>query len=188
MKQFEIPLGYKYLKTIDLLKDKKAAIIINVLSIIITIILIVIGAIISFYIVDEFQVGLKDVLLFIGAIVIYIILHEAVHGIWFRIFSGRWGNFGYKGIYFYAGSKAFYTKREYIIIGLAPIILFGIIFLLLNIFLPPKYFIFFYLLQVLNISGGAGDLYVAYLMKKLPRGAVFRDHGIRIEIYVPEVG
>jgi len=187
MKQFEIPNGYELYKKIDLAKDTKVAILVNAISLLIAFVVGVIGVVIivSQNLLLNINISPVDVILLFGAIILYITLHEAIHGICFKIFSGKWGNFGYKFLYFYAGSKAFYKKREYLIIGLAPIVLFGIIFLLLNIFLPPSKFIFFYILQIINLSGGAGDLYIAILMKKLPKDAIFRDHGISIEIYLP---
>lgn len=188
MKQFEVPNGYEIYRTINLTKDKKAAFIANALSIIIIIVLIILGSVIMriFDLFNNIKIEPIDILLLLGATILYIVLHEAVHGICFRIFSGKWGNFGYKMIYFYAGSKAFYKKREYLIIGLAPIILFGILFLLLNILLPPSKFLFFYILQMINLSGAAGDIYVAFVIRKLPKEAIFRDHGVSFEIYLPK--
>jgi len=68
-----------------------------------------------------------------------------------------------------------------LIIALAPVVFFGIIFLLLNVLLPIEWFWFIYFFQIINLSGAAGDFYVTYLMRK------FSDDVLTEEKKIPRV-
>ena len=53
---------------------------------------------------------------FIGLMLVYMVLHELVHGVFMKRFSGVKPNYGYTGMYAYAGSNAYFDKKSYIII------------------------------------------------------------------------
>jgi hypothetical protein len=63
-----------------------------------------------------------------------------------------------------------------LVIALASVAILGIIFLILNIILP-QWFWFIYLLQIINISGVAGDFYITHIMRKAPVGVLTNDEG-----------
>ena len=86
-------------------------------------------------------------------------------------------------MYAYAGSDAYFNKKQYVIIALAPVVFFGVVFLLLNLFLPSEWFWTIYLLQIFNLSGAAGDFYMTNLMTKLPADVLVHDSGTAMNIY-----
>lgn len=124
----------------------------------------------------------------IMGMIIYIILHEAVHGIFIRLFTGANPTFGIdlkKGIA-YAGSTWYFRKWSYIIIALAPVIIWGIIFALWLGDLPDNYYWYMYTIQIFNITGAAGDLYVTCRVASMPKDILARDSGTNVEFYRPK--
>ena len=47
----------------------------------------------------------------------YVVLHELVHGVCMKYFSGAPVRYGFTGLYAYAGSEAYFTKKRYFIIA-----------------------------------------------------------------------
>lgn len=92
-------------------------------------------------------------------------------------------NYGFTGLYAYAGSEAFYDKISYIIIALAPVIVWGIVLLIINCFVSDVWFWSVYFIQICNISGAAGDFYVTYRFLQLPSDIFIQDTGVSMTIY-----
>lgn len=184
---FELPDGYTEIKRINMQKDKKLAVLINIVALLIMVAAFFAGAVfvpVSFEIGgDNFGVFLVNAVLVLLAIVLYMFAHELIHGVFIKKYSGKKAKYGFTGMYAYAGSDAFFNKRQYIIIALAPVVLFGLVFLLLNIFLPRELFWGIYIIQMLNLSGAAGDLYITWLMGRLPADVLTNDEGFSMIIY-----
>lgn len=126
---------------------------------------------------------LCTVLIILGLIIAYMILHEIVHGFFFRKFSGQKAKYGFTGLYAFAKSDAFYNKKEFLIIALSPIVILGSFCLILNIVLGATYFWYVFAIQIVNISGAAGDLYVALVLIKMPDEILISDEGVSMTIY-----
>src|SRR5699024_9973818 len=116
----------------------------------------------------------------------YLVLHELVHGVLIWFFSGRMAHFGFSGLYAYAGSEAYFKKSSYLIIALAPIVVWGMVLLLLIFLVPPDWFWVVYLIQAFNVSGAAGDLYVTVLFARLPKHILVQDTGTAMTVYAPQ--
>ena len=181
----ELPQGYDEILQVDLQKDKKLAGIVNGLSLIIMFILAAVG---------HFLVPIKDLLscsaiefaaLFIG-LILYLVLHELVHGITMYAYSKQKPFYGFTGMYAYAGSKCYFNKKSYIVIALAPIVIWGIVLLALNLIFKEQWFWIFYFIQIMNISGAAGDLYVTARFSKLPQDILINDIGVSMTVYSKE--
>lgn len=183
---FELPEGYEELRKIDLQKDKKLAILINGIALIITVVMFILG----FFVGPEFEFDFESIatilpymILVLVLMAVYIVGHELVHGIFFKKYSGAKVKYGFTGMYAYAGSDAFFNKNQYRIIALAPVVFFGVLFLVLNVFLPGNLFWIVYILQITNISGAAGDIYMMFLLNKLPKDILVLDDGVSMTIY-----
>jgi hypothetical protein len=184
----EMPKGYELLRTIDLQKDKKLALIVNGLGLAIMVVMV---AIAWFFVpITTFYEGVSSLFslifkmgMILVALVVYIIGHELIHGVYMKKFSGVKPKYGFTGLYAYAGSSAFFDRRSYLIIAMAPVALFGALFMVLNFALPVGWFWFVYFLQIMNISGAAGDFYVSVYMSKLPRTILVRDSGVSMEVF-----
>lgn len=181
----QLPPGYVAVKTVDLQKDKKLALLVNGLAVLLLLLM--------FFAANHFQ-PLSAALrfyfqhwwlffVFAAAIVAYIVLHELVHGLFIRIFSGKKARYGFVGMYAFAGSDSYFDKRSYLIIALAPVVIWGLVLLALNLLLPREWFWFIYWLQIMNISGAAGDFYITWLMTRLPADVLTGDAGVSMIIY-----
>ena len=192
MKSVEVlPDGYKEAFTIDLQKNKKLALIVNGLAAVIGIALALVAHFLIVPITKLFAIEpildyiLRFAVIMIGSIV-YIILHEAVHGIFMKRYCTAKVNYGFTGMYAFAGSEGYYCRRHYIIIALAPVVIWGIVLAILNAFTNENWFWVVYFIQISNLSGAAGDIYVTYRMMKLSPDILVNDTGVRMKVYDKE--
>ncbi len=183
--------GYQAVRSVDLQTNKKLALLVNILAVVIAAILAVVGCFIApITMLFDFEQGMAlyfarlGVLL--GGTVLYIILHEAVHGIFMRIYGcGIRPTFGFTGLYAYAASRAYFNKVCYLIIGLSPVVIWGVVILILNMILPLSWFWPVYFIQIMNLSGAAGDFYVTFLLLRSPRDLLVQDDGVAMRFYLP---
>lgn len=187
----KLPDAYREILSIDLQKDKKLAVWINVLALIIAVIFAVP---MHFYIpittLFDMQQGLGAYIMrFVSLLVfqiVYIVLHELVHGIAMKMCGTKKVKYGFTGLYAFAGSEDYYDKRSYIVIALAPIVILGIIVAVINMFVPREWFWVVYFTQLTNLSGAAGDMYVTGKFMKLPKDILVRDSGVGMTVYSEE--
>ncbi|MBO4734464.1 MAG: DUF3267 domain-containing protein [Clostridia bacterium] len=183
-----LPEGYKEYYSVDLQKDKKTAFLVNAVALLIAVLMTVA---MNFYIpvLTAFDIdgGLKQLIVrFVAMIlllVLYLILHEAVHGIAMKICGAKKVKYGFTGLYAFAGSDDYYTKGAYIFIALAPIVFWGIVLAVVNIFVPTGWFWIVYVIQIMNISGAAGDLFVTVKFSRFPDDILVRDYGVGMTVY-----
>lgn len=183
-----LPDGYKEIYSIDLKKNKKMSLLVNLLAIFISIAMAVpMHFIVPITTLFDMEQGLKDYtmrfVVLLVASVLYIILHEAVHGIAMKICGTKKVKYGFTGLYAFAGSDDFYDKTAYIFIALAPVILWGVVFAIINPFVPTSWFWVVYMLQIMNISGAAGDFFVSARFSRLPKDILVKDYGVGMTVY-----
>ena len=180
-----LPENYRLLRKIDLQKDRKLAILVNVLAIVISVSMLFLGMVLQGGFTVSLSLSLALRMIVLGAgVIVYMVLHELTHGLFMYLLSGTRPRYGFNGLYAYAGSDAFFPRAAYIWIALSPVLLLGIVLWLLSALLPPAWFWCCYLIQVVNISGAAGDFYVTALMLfRLPKDTLTRDHGVGMEFY-----
>ena len=183
----ELPDGYREVLHIDLQKDQKLMLIVNILALVVMVVMLVPAA---FFVplstlLDNSEMG--PYLWKLGSMalgfVAYMVLHEAVHGIVMRHYCDAKVTFGFTGMYAFAASKAYYCKKHYIIIALAPIVVWGIVLGILQFIVPISWFYVVYFIQAGNISGAAGDLYVTWRFRKLPEDILVQDDGVSMTVY-----
>ena len=129
--------------------------------------------------------------LLLGAVVVSITMHEGLHGIFFKLFTGK-VRFGFKartpmGPVFYATALGeMVTKRKFWLIVLAPQIatgvLLGVIFLA---HLSQSVEWFLYCIMVINFLGGAMDIYMAFWLRRFPRNSLIEDTQKGIVVWQP---
>lgn len=117
------------------------------------------------------------------SLILYIVLHELIHGIFFKAFGKVKPKYGFNLLYAYAGSDAYYNKISYIIIGLAPVVILGLILLTLNFIVPIDWFWVVYIVQINNLSGAAGDYYVTIKLSTIKQPILVHDSGTSMTIY-----
>lgn len=189
MKSFQsLPEGYREIYSIDLQKDKKTAVVVNVLSLfiaaVITVPMIFVVPISTLFNMDD---GYGPYLIRFGAllvlIVLYMVLHEIVHGIAMKMCGTKKVKYGFTGLYAFAGSEDYYDKKSYIFIALAPIVVWGIVLGIINFFVTTEWFWVIYLIQITNISGAAGDLFVTVKFSHMPKDILVKDYGVGMHVF-----
>ena len=100
------------------------------------------------------------------SLVLYIVMHELVHGLFYKIFTKKKLSFGFSLTYAYCGVPNLYVYRKYALITvLAPFVVFNIIpiFLLFVIEdISIRYLVLVFI--SIHISGCVGDLFCAFLL------------------------
>ncbi len=192
-----LPKNYKLGHTVDMQTNKKKAFLVNLIAVLIGVALVVpmIFLVPLNSLFDMGDMGKKAIFLYVLRFAVllvgsfaYIILHELTHALFMKIFGAKKIKFGFTGIFAYAGSEHEYFKKwPYIVIALAPVVIFGIIFAIICPFIyTTSWFWIVYFLQVQNISGAAGDIYVSIMFLKAPKDAYVKDEGTNMELYVPK--
>lgn len=186
-----LPEGYREILRLDLQKDKKQALIVNGLGLLI---MLVLAVPMHFYIsigtLFSMEEGILDYMLrflvLAVGMVVYLVLHELVHGVAMKLCGTKKVKYGFTGLYAFAGSSDYYDKKSYIFIALAPVVLWGIVIAVINAFVPERWFWVVYFLQLMNLSGAAGDLYVTVKFSRLPKDILISDSGVGMAVYSRE--
>ncbi|MBO5744530.1 MAG: DUF3267 domain-containing protein [Clostridia bacterium] len=180
-----LPEGYGLLYSVDLQKNKKTALIVNVVAALIAVAMMVpahfVIPITTLFTYDEMYIPrlLSVVVLYVG----YIVLHELVHGVAMKICGTKKVKYGFTGMYAFAGSDDYYSKGSYIFIALAPVVLWGVVLGVLSFIVPTSWFWVLYMVQVGNISGAAGDFFVTFKFSRMPRDILVKDYGVGMNVY-----
>lgn len=183
-----LPDGYKEIYFIDLQKNKRMALLVNLLATLISVVLVVpMHFAIPITILFSFEKGLGNYFLKFGVlfllIILYMVLHELVHGIAMKICGTKKVKYGFTGMYAFAGSDDYYHKKPYIFIALAPVVLWGVVIAIINPFITKEWFWVVYFLQVTNLSGAAGDLFVTIKFSRFPKDILVKDYGVGMTVY-----
>ncbi|MBP0985717.1 MAG: DUF3267 domain-containing protein [Oscillospiraceae bacterium] len=183
-----LPENYKEVCSIDLQKNKKEALIVNGIGGAVSLAMYIIMEIRKPFMVWIFEMEDKGLLLpalatLVLGTVIYVILHEFTHGIMMKCMGGKQVKYGFTGMYAFAGSsKDYFPKRQYICIALAPVVLWGIIFAVLQLCLREwEWAVWF--LQIMNIGGAAGDIYVTARVAGMSKTILVMDTGVNMTVY-----
>lgn len=188
-----LPENYEQIYTIDLQKDKKKALLINALSLLIAAVLIIPVAFIKPFdaLFDKSRGQDAYFLRFavmLAACIFYLVLHELVHGIAMKLCGTKKVRYGATGLYAYAGSDDYYGKKAYVFIALAPVVLWGIVLAVVCCLVPDEWFWVVYLVQIANLSGAAGDLFVTVRFSRMPSDILVRDYGVSMCVYAKKTG
>lgn len=184
----QLPDGYREIYSVDFQKDKKLSLRINVLALFIGVLLAVPAHfIVPIFTLFDMSQGMGAYFLRFGvlmvALIAYMVLHELVHGVAMKLCGTKRVKYGYTGLYAFAGSEDYYDKTAYIFIALAPVVLWGVVLLVLQFFVPTSWFWVVYCVQMTNLSGAAGDYYVTARFSRLPKDILVRDSGVSMCVY-----
>ena len=183
-----LPEDYGEIYSLNLQKDKRTAIIVNLLALAIA---AVMAVSMNFFVpvtsVFDMSGGIVRYFLRLAALIVlmvlYMILHELVHGIAMKLCGTKRVKYGFTGLYAFAGSEDYYDKKSYIFIALAPIVLWGTVLAAVNFFVPTEWFWIVYMIQLINISGAAGDLFAAVKFSRMPKNILIQDSGVSMRVF-----
>ena len=186
----QLPSGYEPAFSVNLQKDKKLAVLVNLIALALAAVMAIpMHFHIPIQTLFDLSEGLSLYLIRFGTLLLalfaYIVLHEAVHGITMKLFGCHRVKFGFTGLYAYAGTEEYLFKWPYLVVALAPVILWGAVFAILCCVIPTSWFWWVYILQIMNISGAAGDLYVTIRFLRLPRNILVQDQGVSMTVFRP---
>lgn len=183
----ELPEGYSEYYRLDMQKQKKPMLIINITAIVIMVLLYLVGTV--FHPISEFfsskQYFTRFIFMAVGYI-LYIILHELVHGITMKYYGAKKIKYGFTGMYAFAGCQEYFAKKPYIVIAFAPIVAWGVVLAVLCAVVPASWFWVVYFIQIGNIAGAAGDAYVSFVFAKMPKDILIKDGGVSMTVYSKE--
>jgi hypothetical protein len=116
-----------------------------------------------------------------------LILHEAIHGIFFWIFTRSRPKFAFRGVYAYAAAPGWFLSRNaYLITGLAPLVLISLAGLMVIWLVPASALLAVWFVLIMNASGAVGDLFTTlWVLRQNPR-SYFQDLGDNITHYAPQ--
>ena len=186
-----LPEDYKEICSVDLQKDKKTALLVNLIALILAAALVVPALfLVPISTLFDMSRGLGRYAIRFAVLLVlmiaYMVLHELVHGIAMKLCGTEKVKYGFTGMYAFAGSDDYYGKKAYIFIALAPVVLWGVVLAVVCPLVPDDWFWVVYLIQITNISGAAGDLYVTARFSRFPKDILVRDYGVGMTVYSKE--
>ena len=177
-----LPEDYGLIANIDLQKNRKLMLWVNGLALVITLVLMIpVLFFIPFNTLWEKGETGKSLLILLLKLAVTLI--ELVHGVCMKAITKTKPHYGFTGMYAFAGSEAFFGKGAYILVALAPVILWGIVLAVLTPLVPRAWFWVVYFVQITNLSGAAGDLYVTCRMLRMPKDILVQDSGVDMKVY-----
>jgi hypothetical protein len=193
-----LPANHVLKDTIDLTKDRRAIWVLNVVGLVLFLIsaclMIWLTAVIrptttwQVFTFSSSNLGSLVGLLawIIGITVVMLVIHEAIHGVFFWIFTRSRPRFGFRGYYAFAAAPDWYIPRRlYLVVALAPVVLMSLagisaVFIIADNLLPALLF-----LVSMNFSGSVGDMMVAAWMLRNPADVLAQDYGDGVRFYRP---
>lgn len=184
----ELPENYQEIYSVNLQKDKKAATVVNAIAVVIAVVMMVaMHFVVPIVYLFDLKGGMGAYLLRFAVLIVlmvaYMVAHEWIHGVAMKYCGTKKVKYGFTGMYAFAGSDDYYNKKAYLFIALAPIVVWGVVLAIVNLLVPTSWFWIVYMLQICNISGAAGDLYVAVKFSKMPKDILIRDSGVGMTVY-----
>ena len=113
-------------------------------------------------------------------------LHELTHGVFMKLLSGVKPVYFARFPFLCTGSTAYFNKKSFIIVALAPVVLWGTFLIAVLLLLPSDFFLSVYIIIGLNFAGAAGDYFQVYATSKLPSSALIQDNGKETSVYLPK--
>ena len=188
----ELPKGYRASLHIDLQKDKKTALKVNLWGVAIMVVLFLIGALIRpISLILDRDEGLSAFLLHWGVVIVsmlvYLVLHELTHAAAMKYYGSTKVRFGFTGMYAYAGSEVdYFAKKPYRVIALAPLVLWTLILTPICFLVPQDWFWPMWVLLVMHASGCIGDIWVTLRLLREPEEIYVRDTGVEMTVFSGE--
>jgi hypothetical protein len=180
----KLPSNYKLIDKLDLKNDKKIMMKIKIYFF--SVIIIMIGASNLLHFPMKNNIGIvKNIYITIIAMVVYTVIHELIHGYFFFHFSGTKPKFLIRAPFVCTGSEAFFIRKHYVLIALAPVFILGVILINMLYFLPTIFFPTLYVITVYNFAGATGDLLQVLMLYKLPYNVLVQDNGKETKMFLP---
>ena len=179
-----LPPGYRYAGTLDFMRNRAQLKAVVILSLALIAVSTLAGLLIAPVELSWRLMASRWVLwpALFAALILYIPLHELTHGVAMFALSGVKPKYGLKLPYAYCGSTAWFDKKSHVITALAPVVLWGVGLLVAALRVPREWFWFFWVVQISNLSGSAGDIVCVWLLLRMKGDLLIQDTGVRMRI------
>lgn len=185
-----LPEGYAAIERMDWREDQRASLLVNGSGLLLAMLLIMAG---------ETQVSLSTLfdasggwgvcagklLVLAAGLIGGWLLRQRIRGACMKRFSGQKVRCGFAGLRAYAGCQTYFNKRSYMLLILAPVLVWGVGIFVGSLVVPASWFWCLYAAQVHNVAGAAGDFYILYMVSRLPEEILVQDTGVAITVYAP---
>ena len=184
MNHAALPTGYRLVKVMDFVRNRRQLLTVNIAALIVTALLFIAGLFIfpigrAFRFMNECW---PRWLLLAGMLLIYIPLHELTHGLLMHALSGVKPQYGFRLCYAYAGSTVWFDRNSHIAVALAPVVIWGALLQIMILRLPGEWFWPLWAVQISNASGSAGDVYCAIALLRIKGNLLIQDTGTRMRV------
>jgi hypothetical protein len=116
--------------------------------------------------------------------VVMIVVHELIHGAFFWVFTRQRPKFGLRGWYAFASAPGWYFPcRQYLVIGLAPVVCLSLLGMTLLAVLPAEALVLTLFAVILNAASSIGDLWICIRLMFECRPVVVEDVGDGMSFY-----
>lgn len=139
---FVLPADYVVLRKVNLAKDKHINLVIQLCFVFITMTLIGFALWTGLPLANDIN-PFFSLVITIFLVLIYMSLHELTHAFFIKIFSKRRPSFRIRFPFLSVGSEAYFNRRSFIAIALAPVLIWGALLILLLFFVPLQIFLSF---------------------------------------------
>lgn len=192
----ELPAGYAAGGTVDLSKNRWLAIAVNLAAVGLFFVFGWLFVAVAVWLRPDWRslaltvtgpgqlVGLLAAML--ALVALQVTLHELIHGLFFRLFTGARPRYALKLMYAYAAAPDWYLPRnQHLVTALAPLVLMTAAGLGLLPVVPARLIPALLFVLAANAAGAAGDMVVAGWLLRQPSSALVRDAGDAITVYHP---
>lgn len=185
-----LPDGYTQSGEVNLRKDKRLTILLNLAALVVTVLVFSLLSIFG----TALRTGTTNVsgsisagpiMILIGLVISIFLIHELIHGFFFWLFSSSRPVFALRPLYAYAGAPGWYfPKRQYAIITLGPLVIIGTVGLLLMLLAPVSWLLTIAFLVAMNTGGAIGDIFVFFRLLKSSPTTFANDTGDVVTFFV----
>ena len=118
--------------------------------------------------------------------VLYVTAHEAVHGLFFWLFTRSRPVFAFHWTYAYASAPGWYIPRlPFLVTTLAPLVVISLVGLFLFRVIPAAWLLPTWYILMMNAAGAVGDLWVAVWLLRQPETCLAQDKGNAVTLFLP---
>jgi hypothetical protein len=190
----DLPASHSKVWGLDLMKNLKAALVLNAAAFPLFLVFgwffVRIASFLRPGIVSRFHFGqfashqVVFFVIFVVVVVGVMVLHEAIHGAFFWIFTRSKPIFGLKLLFAYAGAPDWYIPRnQYAFIGIAPFLFITILGFFVILFAPLLAGQLALFGITMNAAGAVGDLYVSGKVMCQSRDVLIQDTGVGFTMF-----
>jgi hypothetical protein len=189
-----LPDGYKPVYVINLAKDKFLAIVLNLAALVVVLLSFWLLGIFTKWVhpdlsssIISIKFGLPDIIFLLFLVILNLIVHELIHGVFFWFITRSKPIFGLSLSYAFAAAPGWYIpKRQYWLIGLAPLILIGLAGLLIIAIGPPSWMLPALVVTGFNTGGAVGDVWIIYRLFRITSTCLVNDTGHTVSFFQPK--